>query len=70
MAGNAFKTNMVWWNLYTFNKKKRRLKKTFPHKKVCIFSFKGVLISSKQHKKSWVQHVKADGNSHIRRLLK
>ena len=28
---------MVWWNLYTFNIKKRRLKKTFPHKKLCSF---------------------------------
>ena len=29
MARNAFKTNMVWWNLNTISNKKRRHKKNF-----------------------------------------
>ena len=30
LTGNAFKTNMVWWNLYTFsNKKAVSLKQEF-----------------------------------------
>ena len=38
MAGNTFKTNMVYWNLYTFkNKKRRHKKKTFLHKELCSF---------------------------------
>ena len=32
MARNAFKTNMVWWNLYTFSNKKCRHKKLFSTK--------------------------------------
>ena len=41
---------MVWWNLYTFNNKKCRPKKTFLHKESHSIALIGVLISSKQHK--------------------
>ena len=68
MAGNAFKTNMVWWNLYTFNNNKRRIKNTFLHKELCSFKRSAQILQAT--KKSWVQHVKADGNSRTRRLLK
>ena len=50
MAENAIKTKMVWWNLYTFNNKKCRPKKTFLHKESHGVALIGVLISSKQHK--------------------
>ena len=48
IAGNAFKTNMVWWNLHTFKNKKSRHKKKFSTKS-CV-ALIGVLLSSKQHK--------------------
>ena len=48
IAGNAFKTNMVWWNLHTFKNKKSRYKKKFSTKS-CV-ALIGVLVSSKQHK--------------------
>ena len=50
MAENAIKTKMVWWNLYTFNKKKCQPKKTFLHKESHGVALIGVLISSKQHR--------------------
>ena len=36
MARNAFKTNMVWWNLYTFSNKKPREKKIFSIKSMTL----------------------------------
>ena len=48
MAGNAFKTNMVWWKLYTFNKKNVAIKNVSPKRVVSLLI--RVLISSKQHK--------------------
>ena len=50
MAEDAIKTKMVRWNLYTFNKKKCRPKKTFLHKESHGVALIGVLISSKQHR--------------------
>ena len=55
MAGNVFKTNMVWWELYTFNNKKTSPYKERFSTKSCV-ALIGVLISSKQHKElgqSW-----------------
>ena len=43
MAENAIETKMVWWNLYTFNKKKGWPKKTFLHKESHGVALIGVL---------------------------
>ena len=37
MDRNAFKTNMVWWNLNSIGNKKRRPKKTFLHNRSTLF---------------------------------
>ena len=36
MVGNAFKTEIGWWNLYTFSNKKRREKKIFSIKRMTL----------------------------------
>ena len=64
MAGNAFKTNMVWWQLYTLSTTKNVAIK---NKELCSFNMSFNILQATQ---SWVQHVKAEGNSHTRRILK
>ena len=49
----------------TFNNKKRCHKKLFSTKS-CVALYEFHILQATQ---SWVQHVKADGNSHTRRLL-
>ena len=48
ISGNAFETNIVWGNLYTFNNKKVATKKLFSTKS-CVALIE-VLTSCQQHK--------------------
>ena len=50
-----------------FHKQKTLPQKTLLHKELFSFNMSFNILQATQ---SWVQHVKADGNSHTRRMLK
>ena len=65
MAANAFKTNMVWWNLYTFNNKKSRYKNIFsPQSRLCSFNRSFNILQATQRVGSSMSKLTGIGQLH------
>ena len=67
MARNAFKTNMVWWNLYTFSNKKCRHKKLFSTKRMIqqLFSEPSTLFDNGSLPPCWSKQLMRLANKNI-----
>ena len=63
MAGNAFKTNMVWWNLYTSATKNVAIKKHFSTKRMIqqLFSEPSTLFDNGSLPPFWTKQLMREG---------
>ena len=65
MAANAFKTNMVWWNLYAFNNIKSRYKNIFsPQSRLCSFNRSFNILQAAQRVGSRMSKLTGIGQLH------